>query len=183
MKFLELDCKTGFWNTGNEPIVILDDTHRIFYDTSILDNRVWQFNLPAGDYYIYAGKFQKMMSPVNYPLAPLPPTEKRMQNPEHFKINYLDNKYTASIHWDENTITLDKSLRSCTLPELIFILYHEYGHRFYDNEKACDIYAMNRMLKEGYNPSQIGIGVINTLSDKNYKRKENLINSLEFIKV
>lgn len=178
MKRLDLDCKTGFWNTSNSPIVILDDVHREFYDTSLLENRVWQFNLPAGEYYVMAGKFQQMMSPVNYPLSPLPKPEKKMQNPEHFKINYLNNPNTASIHWDDNKIVLDKSLRSATLPELIFILYHEYGHRFYNNEIACDIYAMNRMLKEGYNPSQIGGAIVHTLSDKNYSRKEKLIDSL-----
>lgn len=182
MKFLDLEYKTGFWNTGNAPIVILDDTNRMFYDTSILDSRVTQFNLPPGEYYVYSGKFQQMHSPVNYPLSPLPKKEKHLQNPENFKINYLNNEHTASIHWDENRIILDKSLRSLSLPEIIFILYHEYGHRFYDTESACDIYAQNRMLKEGYNPSQIGVAVIHTLSDKNYKRKENLIDSLEFIR-
>jgi hypothetical protein len=183
MKFLDLDCKTGFWNTGNQPIVILDDTHRPFYDTSILENRVIQFNLPAGEYYVFSGKFQQMMSPVNYPLIPLPLKEKHLQNPEHFAINYANNQHTASIHWDENRIILDKSLRSLTLPELFFILYHEYGHRFYNNEKACDAYATNRMLKEGYNPSQIGVSIINTLSDKNVARKEKLIESLEFVRI
>ena len=180
MKRLELNCKTGFHNTGAAPIIILDEFCKHFYDTSILESRVNEFNLPAGEYYVQSGRFQQMASPVDYPLFPLPNIERRMpQNPERFKINYLDNPKTATINWDKNKIEFDKSLRYYSFPELIFILYHEYGHRYYDkNEEACDLYSANRMLKEGYNPEQIGYAIINTLSDANMYRKERLIEKL-----
>lgn len=179
LKRIELDCKTGFRNTGSSPIVILDEFQRDFYDTSLIDNKVWEFNLPAGEYYVLSGKFQQMASPVNYPLMPLPKKQRHMAgNPENFTINYLNNPNSASIHWDEHRIVFDKSMRSLSFPDLLFILYHEYGHRFYIDEKSCDAYAMNRMLREGFNPSQIGNAIINTLSDNNMHRKEILVDQL-----
>lgn len=178
MKYLRLENKSGFKNTGNAPIVILDEFHRPFYDSTILDTRVDEFNLPAGEYYVLSGRFQQMAAPKEYKLSPLPRIQRKMHDPENFKINYLDNPHTASIYWDDNTIILDKSLRSLTMPELVYILYHEYGHRFYTNEEACDTYAMNRMLREGYNPEQIGESILNTLSDNNLHRKHVLIDKL-----
>ncbi len=180
LKRLQLDCKTGFNNTGSSPIVILDEFYREFYNTSEMVNRISQFNLPAGEYYIMSGKFQPMASPVNYPLFSMPRLERRMpQNPENFKINYANNPNTGTIHWDNHYIVLDKSLRSQPFTVLEFIVNHEYAHRFYDkNEHACDLYATNKMLRAGYNPEQIGYAIVDTLSDGNNARKERLVEML-----
>jgi hypothetical protein len=180
LKRLELNFKTGFWNTGNAPIVILDEFKRPFYDTTF-QNRIKNFNLPAGEYYVVSGRFQKMANPVEFPLSPLPKIERKMDDPENFTVKYLNNPKVATILWDEHKIVLDTQLRNLPLSHLVFILYHEYGHRYYDtNESACDAYAKNRMLKEGYNPEQIADAIASTLSNtrQGLHRKVEMINSL-----
>lgn len=174
-----LTQKAGFNNTGSSPIIILDEFQEIFYDTSLINTRVWQFNLPSGEYYVESGKFQQMYSPLTYPLVPLPKKERNIgKNPEEFKQFFADNPHLASVDWKNEKIIYDHSMRELPSPAFVFIKYHEYAHRFYISEQACDIYASNRMLTEGYNPSQIGYAIIDTLSDKNHYRKENIVNAL-----
>lgn len=177
LKRISVSEKTGYRNINGKPIILLDENGEIFYDTSELENIVWNFNLPAGNYYVLRGKFTKTPNPVNFPLASLPPPERvKSGNPENFDVSFLENPFTGSVFWDSRKIYLDNSLKDLSLPALVFVLYHEYAHRYYITEEYCDIFASNKMLDEGYNPSQIGESVIKTLSAKNYPRMLNVVN-------
>jgi hypothetical protein len=176
---LEVDGPTGFRNINRKRVIILDELGGVFYDTGELDNPVGEFNLPTGIYYVLTGKIAKMPEPVPHRLEPLPPPERfKRADPETFEVDFIENPFTGSVFWDVNRIYFDNSLRDVPLPTLVFVLYHEYAHRYYKTEHYCDLYARNRMLMEGYNPSQIGISVIKTLSPRNYGRMLNVINTL-----
>jgi hypothetical protein len=139
---------------------------------------VQEFNLPAGVYYVASGKFVKKPSPVDYPKAILPKPERVMHaNPENFDIHFVENPFTGTVFFDTRNIYLDNSPKNLPLADLVFVLYHEYGHRYYETESYCDMYARNRMLDDGYNPSQIGAGIVHTLSAKNYPRMLKVVNS------
>ena len=179
--------KTGFRNVTGNPVIILDQRGEVFYDTSKLDKRIYEFNLPQGEYYILCGKIREMPMPVRYELAPLPPIQRDMGvDPATFEVIFADNKFTGTIAWNEQKVVLDNRLKNYPLPTLRFIFEHERGHRYWDenvspddlNEEACDRYASNEMLKAGYNPSQIGDAMLSTLSDDKVKRKKIMIESL-----
>jgi hypothetical protein len=189
LKRITVNYKTGFRNSTGKRVVILDEQYEPFYDTANVANKVWEFNLPAGVYYIQEGKIVQRATPVEYTLETLPPRQRKLADPETFPVLYKKNDYTASIFWDaerspygKRCIVFDPSLQHKTLPEREFIYHHECGHRFWDkgeaNENACDMYAKNKMLELGYNPSQIGMAMITTLSDNNMERKEKMIDSL-----
>lgn len=184
--------KTGFRNLVGTHVVILDEEYKPFYDTRIVNNRVREFNLPPGIYYLQEGKITPRVAPLEYTLEPLPPFRRKLRHdPETFPIIYGNNeKHTASVFWDaerspfgKRCIFLDASLREMSKPRRMFIIYHECAHRYYDcssaEEAACDAYARNKMLEEGYNPSQIGEAMITTLSSNNDYRKDLMVNSLK----
>ncbi len=176
---VEVKEKTGFRNLNGKPIILLDESGVLFYDTRELSHIVWEFNLPAGIYYIVQGKFTKKPSPVQYEMAKMPKPERwKKSDPENFDVKFLENPFTGSVFWDVRNIYLDNSLSDLPIPCLVFVLYHEYGHRFFKTEEYCDIYARNKMLDAGYNPSQIGDSIIHTLSAKQYPRMLNVIESL-----
>jgi hypothetical protein len=52
------------------------------------------------------------------------------------------------------------------------------GHSKYKTEKYADLFAANEMLKKGYNPSQIGVAPIDSLSEMQYERKRFIVNNL-----
>lgn len=176
---LLLDRKTGFRNVSGNPIEITDRCGRPFYNTSGLENRIWTFNLPPGEYYVKRGKIQAMPQPVSYELTPLPPPERtKRANPEYFHIQTADNPRLCTVDWNNKTITFDTKLCELPTPCLIFILFHEYGHRYYQTEEYCDIYASNRMLESGYNPEQIAAAHIEALSSKQVDRKSKVVDAM-----
>lgn len=175
---IRLRDKCGFRNITGNPVVILDSRGVIFYDTRQSETPVWEFNLPAGEYFIERGKISEMPSPVDYPLLPMPAPERNKRgNPELFKLEFGVNPMKASIDWVNKKILFDNELKRWPLPALMFILYHERAHKYYATEALCDRYASNEMIRAGYNPSQIGNSVL-TLSEKQHARKEFLIDSL-----
>lgn len=192
-KNLELEQMTGFHNPNPSiPILILDERGIPFYDTSQLANQPSRFNLPAGRYIVMSGKFYRM-APVEYPLLPIAtPHRYKRKNPERFEIVFTENPaHKCTIDWDTEKIYFDNSFRDMPLPNLVYVLYHEYGHRYYgcnclkksgckkcaEAELQCDRYAQNRMLETGYNPSQIGEAIIGTLSSKQFPRKKAVVDS------
>ena len=86
------------------------------------------------------------------------------------------------MNWSARIITFDGSFQDSPLYEIWMIFYHECGHRLYKTEKYCDRYAAKCMLRDGYNPSQIGYAVIDSLSDRQDERKEFVIDSFQKIK-
>ena len=178
MQKIVLQRKTGFNNIGNSPIVIRDMRHKIFYDTRPLRKHVTQFNLPEGSYYIESGKFVPRGTPVKYKLVRLPRPERNKKMPLDFAIIWGKNPSKCTIDWVSRTITFDHELKRLSLPELFFILYHEYGHALYSTEKYADLFSSNLMKKKGYNPSQIGAAPITSLSCRQIDRKRFLVDKL-----
>jgi hypothetical protein len=178
MDQLILKKKTGFKNLmPNNPIVIRDFRGIIFYSTIGL-SQVDSFNLPEGSYFIDQGLIKELPAPVQVKYIEMPRAERWMKSPDDFSIYFDENPNKCTIDWETQSITFDNSLKSSPLPNIFFILYHEYGHTLYETEKYADMYAANIMLKRGYNLSQIGLSQLTALSSKQFERKNNLISRL-----
>ena len=171
---LKVPKKTGFKVLEvSTPVIIKDYRGIDFYDTTPIlknGNIVKSFNLPEGAYFVESGNFAKMKKPKKYKLAKLPPRQRLRKLPTDFEIIFGTNPSKCTIFWDNKVILFDNDLMSLTLPELFFILYHEYGHALYKTEKFADLYSANMMKIKGYNPLQIASAPIKSL-DKNEDRK------------
>jgi hypothetical protein len=176
---LRVGQKTGYEITKPEQeVVIRDSNGLLFYSTEAKTPKVKEFNLPPGEYIVDKGSFRSMPSPVNYPLMPLPGKERNRPIPTDFKIQYGNNPNKCSIIWPEKRIVFDYALQDYTRPERDFIRFHEYSHAHYFTEKYCDLKAGNYMILAGYNPIQIGMSQIDSLSGKQWQRKEFLTDML-----
>lgn len=176
---INIGQKTGFKILRPEKeVVIRDDRGILFYSTEFKTPKVVEFNLPAGKYIVDSGYFRSMSNPVDYPLMPLPPKQRNRPIPHDFKMIWSKNPNKCSIVWPEKKIVFDVSLKDYSLPELDFIKFHEYSHANYHTEKYCDLKAANYMILKGYNPIQIGVSQIDSLSGKQSHRKEFLTNMI-----
>src|SRR3972149_10578245 len=147
---LVLKQKAGFINVNpNQPVIIRDIRGKLFYSTEGL-RPVKSFNLPEGQYFIDQGTIQ-MTKFIPPKLAKLPAPERSLKAPFDFAITFDYNPNKCTIQWRKKVIVFDNSLKDYTLPELFFILYHEYSHALYKTEKYADLHAANLMLKKGYN--------------------------------
>lgn len=188
--------KTGFRVINPMiPIIIYDERAVPFYDTSRLERPVYAFNLPVGNYTVVSGRFDSKREPENFDLYPMPaPMRDKGLDPTKFDIEWGECPYKCTIDWKKRKIIYDESLFFLPLPQLIYIFWHECGHRYYGvphkekpwppeyaakyqyAEACCDRYAANKMIEAGFNPSQIGEGIIGSLD--NDMRKEILIDTL-----
>lgn len=179
MRKLVVKIKTGFRvKDVNIPINIRDDRGILFYTTEYLLPHVTEFNLPPGTYFVDSGSFSTMATPRTWGTIKLPRRERFIYpNPKNFKIQWAKNPNKCTVDWIARTITFDNSFKEKPMPEIEFILNHEFGHRFYKTEAYCDLYAAHHMLKLGYNESQIGDASIDSLSDRSAPRKKYVINN------
>lgn len=177
---LNVTGKTGFRvKDVNIPIIIRDDRGILFYSTESLIPRTTEFNLPTGKYLVDQGYFSQMFLPAAVPNISLPKFERNMpRNPANFKIQFGYNPNKCSVNWLKGTITFDVSFKDKPMNQIDFIYYHEMGHRFYKTEKYCDLYAAKKMLEIGYNPSQVGMAPIDSLSNQSDDRKDFIIDNL-----
>jgi hypothetical protein len=58
------------------------------------------------------------------------------------------------------------------------IYYHELGHHWYITESKADLFAAKKMLELGFNPSQIQLAVLDSLSEKSIDRMVKTVYSL-----
>lgn len=173
MRELQVNKKTGYKILEPEkPVIIRDFRGLLFYTTETMLPKVTEFNLPEGKYLVDSGRFKEMAAPVKYNLLPLPPQERIMPDPLDFKIIFDRNPYKCTINFKEKTIKFDNSFKGKPLPEIYFVLFHEFAHRYFKTEKYCDVLASNYMLVKGFNPSQIGRAHINSLSHRQWERKK-----------
>ena len=174
MRKIVVSEKTGF-NIINpsEPVNIRDFRGLMFYSTESMLPSVNNFNLPPGEYWIDTGHIRPLSEPVKFRMLDLPPNAERVmsKNPMNFQILFGDNEHKCTVDFRRETITFDNSFKSAPLPELYFILFHEYAHQYFVTEKYCDILAANMMLTRGFNPSQIGRAHILSLSERQRERK------------
>jgi hypothetical protein len=178
LKPLILKQKTGFINLNpNRLVVIRDFRGKLFYSTEGL-RPVKLFNLPEGQFFIDQGDFIKLDKPVKKKLVQLPKPERHYKPPFDFSIEFGYNENKCTIQWMKKNILFDNSLMEATIPQLWFILCHEFGHALYTTEKYADLFAVNAMLQKGYNESQIGLAPLTVLSTKQIHRKQNVVNKL-----
>ena len=180
---IEITEKTGFKNLKRSiPIIIKDHRDIMFYDSRLLRKPPDTFNLPAGKYYVQSGVFKSLPKPVNFKKIDLPKPTRQRPLPTDFEIKFEDRPDKAQINWDAKTITFDNSFLRAPLPTVYFILFHEYGHAYYDGtkdgEKYCDAFAHNMMIDRGFNPSQSGLSSILSLSDRQLERKHFLLDEI-----
>jgi hypothetical protein len=179
MRQLVLKEKTGFKVTNPyEPVIIRDFRGILFYTTEPLLPKVKEFNLPPGTYFVQSGYIQQKSNPVDYKSLRLPPYERNMPVPSDFVVKFGTNPNKCTIFWDLGYILFDNHFKEKPLYEVAFILNHEMGHSKYKTEKYADLFAANEMLKKGYNPSQIGVAPIDSLSEMQYERKRFIVNNL-----
>lgn len=179
MEKITLDKITGFRVVNPyEPVIIRDKRGILFYSTEDMTPRVTYFNMPAGEFFVDSGWIEPVGKPRRYELATLPPHERDYGAMENFTITYEPNPNKCTVYWDLKEIVFDTSFMERPIPEVMFILFHEYGHRYFETEKFADLYASNRMKLSGYNPSQIALAQVGSLSERQQPRKEFLVNRL-----
>lgn len=159
------------------PVIIKTIDGRIFYTDQWVKKPVKHFNLPKGKYIVESGDILRKKSSVKYRLPKLPPPE-RWYKQKKYRIKFAPNPNKATVYHKEGIIVFDPYFKK--VPKFIFdfILFHEFGHQYYKTEKYADAYARNKMLKRGYNPSQIGLSPLVGLSGAQFERKKHLINSM-----
>jgi len=163
---MELHKKTGFKCSDFE-ITILDDKGNVFYHKKNINfPKPMFFNLPKG-VYTSLNVIQVLHKPVFYALPKLYAREKNIPL-KAIKIHFVENKNKASIDTNTGNIFIDKKYLS-NKPILTFLFWHEIGHFFYVSENKCDVFSANKMIKQGYNPSQVALAALKGLNC-NYKQ-------------
>jgi hypothetical protein len=164
--FLNVGAPEGFI-CFDSYILIYDTKGNIFYEKSnkLSDKSKGKlhFNLPKGIYTTDNVLTKTKLRKYNLPTLPRP--EKNNKLPERIKLLIQDNPNKASISIRDNYIKLDKSIVDKGKLNFTFVLLHEIGHYFYKTESKCDAFAVNEMLKLGFNPSQIAKTSFNCLDN------------------
>lgn len=181
MREIFLDKVTGFEIVNPlNPVVIRDTEGRIFYSTEGFAPKIKFFNLPKGvKLFVDRGNIRELKNPIQFKLFNLPRVERKFKpDPTNFDINHGFNPHKATVDWGRKDVSFDSSILSKGLPTTMFIYFHECGHRYYTTEKYADLYAVNCMLREGYNPSQIALVMLKSLSERQKARKNFIIKKL-----
>jgi len=180
MRDLILDEKTGFSTTL--PFTIYETNGNIFYSDKFTDKissgERLDFNLPAG-IYKYDGSFIKLANPVKTKSITLPMRERNIAQ-KRYNIEFGDNPNKCTIFYESGKILFDNSFRNKPLYIKYGIYYHELGHHWYKTEAKADLFSAFKMLEKGFNPSQIWLVAMESLSSKpkSMDRKIKLIDSL-----
>lgn len=168
--------KTGF-KTGDSFVRIFDDRGQLFYFRNP-KKFPFHFNLPKGTY--SSGNSLKRVQPRKYKLPQLPKYE-RSAKKKDIKLVFANNPHKASIYIETGLIVFDYDIRNLSIPQQRQIFYHELGHYHYKTEHYCDLFAIRRMLMEGFNPSQCYYSVKATLNDSptSHYRKEFILDNCQ----
>ena len=155
----KINKKSGF--ECGQKVKVYDDSSRLFYHNKPKNGRILRFNLPPGTY--SANKPIKLKLPIEYAPLKLPKSQRNIPFKQLPEIHIGKNPNKASIIFEpkgRDRIIIDSNLYS-RLNEIgrNFLVLHELAHYKYDGspagEIACDLYACQRMLLKGYNPSQL----------------------------
>jgi len=181
MKDLILEEKTGF--ASIMPFDIFEANGNLFYSdkfTEIISNGAkLEFNLPLG-IYKYNGNFIKLPWPVKVTNILLPPKERNLSY-KKYEIVFGSNPNKCTIFYEESLILFDTSFKNKPLYVKYVIYFHELGHHWYVTEEKADLFAAKKLLEYGFNPSQIGMGVLNSLNagrEESFERMEKIVNAL-----
>jgi hypothetical protein len=178
MRKLILKEKTGF--ASSMPFTIYDPNNIVFYSSEftgrIQQGKVLKFNMIAGTF-SYDGNFIKLDSPVKVVNVILPPKERNIAY-KRYNIEYGENKNKCTIFYDKGVILFDNQFMTKPLYVKYLIYFHELGHHWYITESKADFYAAKKLLELGFNPSQIELGMLDSLTDKNIERISKIIYKL-----
>lgn len=178
MRDLILEKKAGFMTSL--PFNIVDNRGIEFYTSDFTDHikegKTLKFNLPAG-IYKYDGSFVKLWSTVPVNFIMLPPRERNIEQ-KTYKIEFNNNPNKCTIFYKLGVIVFDYSFMNEPLYVKYSIYFHELGHHYYKTEYKADFYACKKMLDFGFNPSQIGRTALDTLSNKSFGRKVEIVKLL-----
>jgi hypothetical protein len=175
-----LTKKTGF-ETDAPAVAVYNDDFSPFYVKARTGSKL-QFNLPPGAYFCEQN-IKQLQKPVNYKMPALPKPERKVQLPQTpIQIIFRPNPNKCSIFLNLGLIVCDPSIQIKSRAEKMFVIYHELGHYMYKTEKFCDMYATQRMIEDGFNPSQCVFSVNGCLSEASKERKENILNFSKKIK-
>lgn len=166
---LSVKNKTGFYSPTD--VKIYDDKGHVFYEKSCNNKNQGQvfFNLPEGEF-TSENKVHLLNRPLRYILPALPFQEHIIPIPEDIEIIKTDNPHTCTILLATGKILCDYKVFDWPLANRTHVLFHELGHYYYKTESKCDIFASRKMLKIGYNPSQLAYVTIKNLRPSNAKR-------------
>jgi len=181
VKDLILEKKTGF--VSSMPFEIFDINGLLFYSSSFTDKitkgEKLKFNLPLG-VYKYNGNFIRLEMPVPVVNVPLPLKERNLAH-KRYEIIFGDNPNKCTIFYDRGVILFDNQFLRKPLYVKYVIYFHELGHHWYNSEDKADLYAAKKLLELGFNPSQIGLGVLDSLNsnkEESFDRMEKIVNAL-----
>jgi len=178
MKKIILETKKGF--TSILPFKIYDLKEILFYSSDFV-SKISQgkrlfFNLPVG-IYLLDGFIIELPKPVKYKEIILPAFE-RNKPKKNYKIIFGSNPNKCTIFYDKGVILFDSTFLNRPLYERYNIYFHELGHHYYKTEKFADLFAAKKMLEKGFNPSQIGYGILDSLSNLQQERKNFTIKKI-----
>lgn len=150
--------KSYSYACNESPIVVYNTGGRILFSRPNKSRKLVVFNLPhdtavkTSNRLVRVSK-KKQRVPTFEELFRMYPKQNNYKLPKkgQLKIVYGVNKNKASIYPTKHLIFCDKNLfSSLPLPSVKFILFHEIGHYFYEDEDLTDLYATVCMLKNGY---------------------------------
>lgn len=148
-------------------------TGQILYERTINKQKIL-INLPHAPEYvslIIVGKPRiesTLITPLRKPNIPFDkiPETKRKYSITDFRFVANPNLTSPARMFTEipvieyNPILMQKH----TEPVQKFIIYHEFGHYFFDNEILTDRWAINTFLNDGYNMSSANYGLTHVLN-------------------
>lgn len=170
------NAKTLFYfpNYKTEKLELFDSRNILFYSSDFSNNFKGYFYLPKGKF-TTDNQIKKSNKSLQQPKIKLPKRQRDYKhNFKEFKIFFGENKHKCSIFHNDKIILFDSSFLKEPQYIIDFILYHEHGHNYYSSEELADLFSVAKMIKKGYNPSQI-INCPFSLSDKQEKRKIKIL--------
>ncbi len=171
-----IKSKKGYF-APQEKIVIFREGCKIPFYMFDYSNRVNKFkrhfNLPKGT---YTTENNIKKAPIKKQhINKLPKKEAHRNNAKKFQLIFAPNPNKATVNFTKKIIILDNKYKHGSFTNIVFILAHEFGHRYYTTEKYADLYAQNYMLKMGFNNSQIMEAIENILTMESSDYRKNYI--------
>lgn len=138
---------------GSAGVVQVTQNGRPFYAFS--SREAFTFTLPAGSYTLSGGSLVGRMPRRR---GHRTPSQMRFPMPRKVRLVFAvppPPTVGACISLPDGVIVCDPALRDLPSFCLTFVLFHEIGHYFYEDEESCDKFAAEEMHRRGFNPSQI----------------------------
>lgn len=150
---------TNSYLSFDSPIKVLSLSGRVVFYRPNRKKKAIVFNLPEGqvckttnDISVVSRKKQRI--PTFEELFRAYPPQYNFPLPKKGQLKVVrgKNPNKATIYPEKHYILIDKKLfSSAPLPSVKFILFHELGHYFYNDEELADLFATVCMLKKGFN--------------------------------